>query len=364
MVDYAEELKKYFLYKNFLFEVIQKANKNFRESVENAPLLKKLVHGIKQDKEKICSQFDEMKNNIDAVSKKIDISFLQKVQREEENKNMVSGGISTELSATPNVAVSLNATDENTYKKEFISVIQQYFHIKKCLIDELLKIKEILHVKYIYIYLDDYSEMDAEAQEIFMDWFVAPLNNTSNDFVKFKIAIYPNRFYYGKLDNQKIDEINLDFYGALNSYRNIAKMEEIAVDFTRRLIKNRFKVYLPERKISDFFEVTGSELYELLFDISLNTPRILGFIFSYCYATHITMGKKITKAALNMAALKYFEEITQQYFETNRFVIKAFDELASKENLKCLVDKFVDKQLENDDIINKKRRRCYQPVIF
>lgn len=92
-------------------------------------------------------------------------------------------------------------------------------------------------------------------------------------------------------------------------------MEEIAVDFTRRLIENRFKVYLPERKISDFFEVTGSELYELLFDISLNTPRILGFIFSYCYATHITMGKKITKAALNMAALKYFEEITQQYMD-------------------------------------------------
>lgn len=357
MVDYAEELKKYFLYKNFLFEVIQKANENFRESVENAPLLRKLVHGIKQDKEKIRSQFDEMKNKIDEVSKKIDISFLQKVQKEEENKNMVGGKISAELSATSNVAVSLNDTDENIYRKEFTSVIQQYFDIKKCLIDQFLKIKEILHVKYIYIYLDDYSEMDADAQEIFMDWFVAPLNNTSNDFVKFKIAIYPNRFYYGKLDNQKIDEINLDFYGALNSYRNIAKMEEIAVDFTRRLIENRFKVYLPERKIGDFFEITGSELYELLFDISLNTPRILGFIFSYCYATHITMGKKITKAALNMAALKYFEEITQQYFETNKFVIKAFDELASKENLKCLVDKFVDKQLENDDIINKKEKK-------
>ena len=114
---------------------------------------------------------------------------------------------------------------------------------------------------------------------------------------------------------------------------------------------------MPERKISDYFEITGNELYELLFDISLNTPRILGFIFSYCYATHITMGKKITKAALNIAALKYFEEVTQQYFKTNRFVIKAFDELESKEELKCLVDKFVDKQLENDEIINKKEKK-------
>lgn len=67
--------------------------------------------------------------------------------------------------------------------------------------------------------------MDHEAQKIFMDWFVAPLNNISDDFVKFKIAIYPNRFYFGKNDNQKVDEINLDFYGALYTYKNITKME-------------------------------------------------------------------------------------------------------------------------------------------
>lgn len=45
--------------------------------------------------------------------------------------------------------------------------------------------------------------MDQEAQEIFMDWFVASLNNVSDDFVKFKIETYPSRFYYGCLDNQK-----------------------------------------------------------------------------------------------------------------------------------------------------------------
>lgn len=44
-----------------------------------------------------------------------------------------------------------------------------------------------------------------------MDWFIGPLNNTSDDFVKLKIAIYPHRFYYGKLDNSKIDEISLEF---------------------------------------------------------------------------------------------------------------------------------------------------------
>ena len=85
-----------------------------------------------------------------------------------------------------------------------------YLDIKKCLIENLLKIRNILNLKYLYIYLDDYSEIDEEAQKLFMDWFIAPLDNLADNFIKFKIATYPKRFYYGKLDNQKFDEISLD----------------------------------------------------------------------------------------------------------------------------------------------------------
>ncbi len=64
-------------------------------------------------------------------------------------------------------------------------------------------------------------------------------------------------------------------------------------------------------KISDYFDMKDEELFELLFDMSLNTPRIIGYILGYCFATHVTIGKKITKAALNMAAQKYFEDVTE-----------------------------------------------------
>lgn len=194
------------------------------------------------------------------------------------------------------------------------------------------------------MYLDDYSEMDEEAQEIFMDWFVAPLNNISDDFVKFKIATYPNRFYFGKLDNQKVDEINLDFYSALYTYKNISKMEEISINYIKRLIYNRIKIYLPDKTISEYFDIKEDDLFELLFDISLNTPRIIGYVLAYCHATHITLDKKITKAAINMAAQKYFEDVVQQYFETNKFVIQSFNEMASRENLKFLMSKFIEKK--------------------
>lgn len=352
-----EEIKKYFIYKNFLFEVINKSNINFKETIKKRHKFKDWLqlHNVKM--KRIDAEFEEMKSNIEQVNKKIDLSLYQKIHREEEFTNMGGSKLDLELSENPQLRVSVEDSDENIYKNEFTSVIQQYFDIKKCLVDQLLNIRKVLGVKYIYIYLDDYSEMDEEAQEIFMDWFVAPLNNISEDFVKFKIATYPNRFYYGKLDNQKIDEINLDFYGALYSYKNISKMEDIAVDYIKRLIENRFRVFLHERAINDYFDVPAAELYELLFDMSLNTPRILGFIFTYCHATHITLGKKITKAALNMAAQRYFEEVTEQYFETNKFVLNAFDEMASRENLKCLVEKFIKKQIENDNIVNKKAKK-------
>ncbi len=353
----GEEIKKYFIYKNFLFEVMNKSNLNFKETIKNKHKLKDRLQLHNWKMKKIDAGFEEMKNNIEQVNKKIDLSLYQKIHREEEFKNKEGSRADIELSTNPQMKVAIEGTDENNYKNEFTSTIQQYFDIKKCLIDQFINIRKILEVKYIYIYLDDYSEMDEEAQEIFMDWFVAPLNNISEDFVKFKIAVYPNRFYYGKLDNQKIDEINLDFYGALYSYKNISKMEDIAVDYIKRLIENRFKVFLSGRLMSDYFDVPVTELYELLFDMSLNTPRILGFIFTYCHATHITMGKKITKAALNMAAQRYFEEVTESYFETNKFVLKAFDEMASRENLKCLVDKFIKKQIVNDNIVNKKAKK-------
>lgn len=357
MIGIGEEYRKYFIYKNFLFEVIKKAQDNFKDSIAESTFKRKMQSIIRGEKEKISSKFDEMKDNIDKVVKQIDVSLLQAIKKEQEQKKDETRQVKGELSENPKLNVSAEHLSENKYKNAFETIVCQYFDIKKCLIDNFLELRDVLKVKYIYIYLDDYSEMDEEAQEIFMDWFVAPLNNSSEDFVKFKIATYPSRFYYGKLDNQKIDEINLDFYDALYSCKNITKMEEMSVLYMKRLIEKRFNVFLPGKKISDYFDLKEEELYELLFDMTLNIPRKLGFIFSYCYSTHIIMGKKITRAALESAAIRYFMEVTEQYFETNKYVTKAFEEMATRENLKCLMNKIIKKQIENDETVNKKEAR-------
>lgn len=353
----STELKKYLIYKNFLFEVVKEANNNFRETVMKGSVLSRLRQTLGGEMNYVEMAFDQMLSNLDSVIKKVDAQLFTLVSNSETVSTQGSIEVGAELSTTPNAKLTLKDTEESSCKTEFSNAVLKYFDIKKCLIDSFLKIRDILQVKYIYMYLDDYSEMDKEAQELFMDWFVAPLNNISDDFVKFKIATYPSRFYFGKLDNQKVDEIHLDFYNSLSSYKNIAKMEELSINYIRRLIMNRFNIFLPDNKINDFFDVKEDELFELLFDISLNTPRIIGYVLAYCYTTHITLDKKITKAALSAAAQKYYEDVTQQYFESNKFVIQAFDEMVSRENLRFLMSKFIDKEKENNRIVNIEEKR-------
>lgn len=353
----STELKKYLIYKNFLFEVVKEANNNFRETVMKESVLSRLRQTLGGKMNYVEMAFDQMLSNLDSVIKKVDAQLFTLVSNSETVSTQGSIEVGAELSTTPNAKLTLKDTEESSCKTEFSNAVLKYFDIKKCLIDSFLKIRDILQVKYIYMYLDDYSEMDKEAQELFMDWFVAPLNNISDDFVKFKIATYPSRFYFGKLDNQKVDEIHLDFYNSLSSYKNIAKMEELSINYIRRLIMNRFNIFLPDNKINDFFDVKEDELFELLFDISLNTPRVIGYVLAYCYTTHITLDKKITKAALSAAAQKYYEDVTQQYFESNKFVIQAFDEMVSRENLRFLMSKFIDKEKENNRIVNIEEKR-------
>lgn len=353
----STELKKYLIYKNFLFEVVKEANNNFRETVMKGSVLSRLRQTLDGKMNYVEMAFDQMLSNLDIVIKKVDAQLFTLVSNSETVSTQGSIEVGAELSTTPNAKLTLKDTEESSCKTEFSNAVLKYFDIKKCLIDSFLKIRDILQVKYIYMYLDDYSEMDKEAQELFMDWFVAPLNNISDDFVKFKIATYPSRFYFGKLDNQKVDEIHLDFYNSLSSYKNIAKMEELSINYIRRLIMNRFNIFLPDNKINDFFDVKEDELFELLFDISLNTPRVIGYVLAYCYTTHITLDKKITKAALSAAAQKYYEDVTQQYFESNKFVIQAFDEMVSRENLRFLMSKFIDKEKENNRIVNIEEKR-------
>ncbi|MEL7569648.1 MAG: hypothetical protein AAGU14_03710 [Eubacteriaceae bacterium] len=354
------EIVKYFIYKNFLKEVINKTKKCIKDLVDNSDILTKTAHYFLGKEDLINSVLKKITDSTDEVFKEIDLSLCTSIRTSIESGSNNTDKLSVRLSANP--ALGINSSDNNfeKFKKEFDSTILKYLDIKNCLIDNFLEIRKVTGLKYIYIYLDDYSEIDEIAQKLFMDWFVAPLNNLSEDFIKFKIATYPNRFYSGKLDNQKYDEINLDFYSALYTYKDISRMEEIATDYIKRLIANRFKVYLHGKAIKDYFDITEDELWDLLFEVSINNPRKIGYILSYCYETHLVYGKKITSAAISSGALRYFEEVIQKYFESNKYVLRSFNDMASIENQKELIEKIINKQVENKSLISKSTAKKFK----
>ncbi len=61
-------------------------------------------------------------------------------------------------------------------------------------------------------------------------------------------------------------------------------MEEGAVNFTQRLLEKRVK-YFCKGDISTFFDVKPqyqmSDYYQLLFSVSMNVPRVMGYILSF-----------------------------------------------------------------------------------
>ena len=345
----AKELGKYLIYSSLIKQIVLETKNRLDDFVQES-ILRKIL-GYEYEKiEFINIELKKIENSITEVIKKVDVSLIStfKMTTENKNANIISTGIN--VSTTPSANFSVENASGRTLKKEFESTLIAYLDIKSDLINNLKQIKKILEIEHLYIFLDDFSEIDEEAQKIFIDWFIAPLNNLSDDFVKFKIATYPNRFYYGMLDNSKIDEVSLDFFDAYYTYEKIAdinKIEFLAFDYTRRLLKKRLNLFFPNNNWGNFFSITEDELIDLLFSVSFNNPRKIGYILSFCYESSLIHGIPISKDSIENAAQRYYTDITLKYFLANQFAIKPFNDKISNEHQYELLKKIVNRQKTN-----------------
>jgi hypothetical protein len=83
-------------------------------------------------------------------------------------------------------------------------VLMRIFNVKEV----LLRLKAILGrvgIKHLFVFVDDFSELPEDAMSVIVDTLLAPLNNWSEELIKFKVAAYPYRVYYGQIDKTKID---------------------------------------------------------------------------------------------------------------------------------------------------------------
>lgn len=183
------------------------------------------------------------------------------------------------------------------------------------------------------------------------------MNNLAEDFVKFKIATYPHRFYDGDLDPSKVDTVNLDFFDAYyiseHNSTNILKMQELALDYTSRLLKGRFDHYFKDINWKKFFAIDETELFEILFDCTLNVTRKIGFILSYCYESSLIHNNPISRESIRKASERYYHDITEKFLLSNVHIRRPFNDKISIENQNGLLKEIVANAIETSK--NKKR---------
>lgn len=255
----------------------------------------------------------------------------------------LEGGIKTDSG----VVWKKGSKDTNEIEQEFSSVLLQVFQIKE-IIAEIKSILSILKIDHLFILLDDFSEIDDHAIIRFVDVILAPLNNWSDEFIKFKIAAYPGRIYYGKIDPGKIDTVYLDFYNLYSQFDR-DKMELSATDFAQRLVDSRISHYtgLNTGEFFDTDSLTMEEYYNLFFKVSMNVPRILGYILSFCYQSKTVYDKKINKTDIEAASQRYYEDKILTFFDSTTYSLLSIDEKISILQLRELLSKISDKLSEN-----------------
>jgi hypothetical protein len=348
----ADDIQRLLLYKSFVQAVFRDVKKEIKKQLDSRVFdaVWETFTGKRQDviesiDEIIESAFDS--DFVDITSIAGD-TFSSKTTSSDKISKAFKANADVKMSAVPSGsgAISYEAgwSQESGTASEhaFARILMRTFDLN-AVISQLEELLNSLNIRHLYIFIDDFSELPIEAMTVLVDSILAPLNNWSNELIKFKIAAYPGRIYYGKLDKTKIDEFHLDLF-RLYGGGDVTTMEDRAVDFTTRLIHHRIAHYC-KCDPAVFFE-QSSDVYKQLFYATNGNPRNIGHILSYLQESQIAYGKPVGLRAVNDASVKYYEEKIEPFFGLQKFRHETFSERASIYSLKELLESVVERARE------------------
>lgn len=362
-----QDLNKYLIYKAFLREMISEIKQELKTNTLKF-YLAKITSFFGRDKTAFEEELNRIFDDIDKFEY-MDVEVLKrnKVISNDETSGSLNQNIEVEVGVDtkngPNggfkVAHNTSTSDKNNVNQEFSEALLKCFN--PILI--MRSIKELLKnigINHVYVCLDDFSEIEYDAMKVFVDVIIAPLNNLSEEFFKFKIAAYPGRIYLGDIDPQKIEQIRLDFY-ELYQARTIKDVHGQAQESIKRLIEKRTK-YFCKKSPENFFDTSRNSMddyYKMLFDVTACVPRNVGWVLWYANQQSISKDKKITMSDLSIAAEKHYMDTVKPYFSQNQFMREPFDMKLEKYHLHQLLDRFL-----NSAKVNKREILVSDSKVF
>ncbi len=347
----ADVIQPHLLRKAFLIDVFTKLIDELESICGKASMIDRFL-GRNYKYVDLKSELDKLKNIVrSGVMNDSELPILQLIENEARNRHKETG----KKTASTSIGASLTsngASGKIGYKSEDIDEIfddhEIYGKYSRAVLrtfpyqEFIIKLTNLLEELSFYsliIFFDDFSELSWIEQRLFVDVILAPLNNTSSEKIKLKVAAYPGRVYYGNIDPGKIDILNLDFYHLYRS-SDVQTMEEKAIDYTRRLIENRFSAF--DIKTQDYFSPAAElyDYYQLLFQVSFNVPRLIGHILHTCCLDQVSRGEKITLQSIRLSAKKYYDNVLSQYFDRkNRYATEPFSRKLDRHNQQLLLTK-------------------------
>ncbi|MET2851065.1 PHD finger domain-containing protein [Vibrio owensii] len=347
----------------------------FRAHILRKLMLGKVISELLKEVEKSCDRmslwdrwtsrkrsYDKLIQNLKQLEAEVqnasleshEVPILQKITTQltdkscSENAVTASGKVGVKASATPSMGLDASITDfdktlnDNEIYNEYSDVVLKSFPFNS-IIQEIQSLVEEAGLLRLVAFFDDFSELKFVEQRLFVDVILSPLNNASNETIKLKVAAYPGRIYYGKIDPGKVDTIGLDFSDLYES-TEVQEMERSATSYTTRLLETRFDKF--GVNLADFFDYSSEEgqsaLMKLMFQASFNVPRIMGHLLHILFLDRVSKGYKVNAASIRLASRKYYENTISTYFDNlNRFALEPFENKLDRHNqhelLGCLV---------------------------
>lgn len=348
-----QTLRAHRLRKGFLASVISDLIKEIKRAYESRSLIEKWVGKARgygdviSELEGISSDVKSSKLSQEEIPILRTISAKSKNGKTTKESAKTTGKFGAKISEKPEITTSLGieSFDETIADTELYSEYADAV-LRSFPFSELLqRIRELLSgvgLVRLFVFFDDFSELAWIDQKLFVDVILSPLNNASEEAIKLKVAGYPGRIYYGKIDPGKIDTVGLDFYQLYKS-QEVQVSEAAATGYLERLLEMRFSSF--GEKITEYFDssIPISEHYRLLFEVTLNVPRLIGYILHYCYLDRISKNSLITTASVRLASQKYYETVMVQYFDRmNRFAMEPFERKLDRHNQQLLLRTLID----------------------
>jgi len=344
-----EQIRKLQLYRAFIKAVITEIKDEIKKKLKES--------AWEWVKDAFTSSSDELFESLDDLLEKADEAEFTSVLgirrkalsdiAEERSATESTSQLSAKISQLPSVGCSTAEKELSEARTgtevRYGDVLMRVFNIKEV----MLRLKAVLNsvgIEHLYVFIDDFSELPEDAMAVVVDTLLAPLNNWSEELIKFKVAAYPHRVYYGQIDKTKIDEIYLDLYH-LYGTTDVSAMEEKAVDFTKRLVNGRLQ-HFAKCGFDQFVEGDEVAIWQLLFYASMGNPRILGYLLYYLHESHLIYSNRTGIKAIRDAAARYYDEKIESYFKINKFLHESFGERASLFSLKELLEAIVQRARE------------------